>query len=291
MEPGGLAPLAGISPATGQPEYYTEGWIDPYEQYASPADKVHYGDYLWEDPPLMPWSYGQDPHARHTPPPVPAAGIEPENQALGMLPPGREADLAYAPIETGSHHTPWPTTGLADSVPFNTDRSEAQLRVSEQIHGTDTGQVRAVNLDGPEANEPWRREDINYLSAGSTQLAPVPDQIRGNMGLDHVQGFEPDARYGFNEGFVRMPSAHGFVAGNWMWLEPARRPVEVRPTGRHNWPVGDDSPFTGQVPGTHGLGDIQGATLVDYPPAAYTPPAEPAVTAPLNPDSAVWSVW
>jgi hypothetical protein len=280
----GLSGLAGIAPPADQP-YYAEGWVDPYDEYASPADAVGYGQYTWETPPPMPWLYAQDANG-WTPPPVPVLGVDPVPPVLGAE---TDPSLATAPIETGSHTAPWPLTGLEDSVPYLTDYSVAQLMASADIHASDTGQAEHV-LGGPAPANPWQRDDTNYLSAGETMLtADVPDQLRGNMGLDHTQGFEPDARYGFNEGFVRMPQAHSDVAGNWMWLDPALRPVEVRPSGYRDWPVGPDSPFSGQVPGTHGLGDVQGA-VIDYAPPVYTPPAEPEVAQALT-DNAAWSVW
>jgi hypothetical protein len=288
-----VAPVQGLTgltpataPATGYPGYYTEGWIDPYEQYASPADQVPYGQYTWEVPPPVPWLLAQDAQG-WVPPPAPVLDTGDGVTVLGAE---TDPDLSTAPIETGSHTAPFPAFGIDDSVPFNTDYSDAQLMESAAIHASDTGQA-GVYLQGPEPADPWERDDINYLSAGSTMLdAGVPDQLRGNMGLDHTQGFEPDARYGFNEGFTRMPHAHSEVAGNFFWLDPATRPVEVRPTGYRDWPVGQMSPFTGQVPGTHGLGDTQGA-VIDYAPPEYVPPAEPAVAQPLPADNATWSVW
>lgn len=238
----GLTGLQG----TGQTGYYNEGWVDPYEEYASPADSVPIGQYTWETPPPMPWLYAQDANG-WAPPPVPVLGTGPLPGVLGA---GTDPDLYSAPIETGSHQAPWPAFGVEDSIPFDTEYNRRQLATSYDIHASDTGQDQ-VYLEGNEPNEPWERTDVNYLTAGNTMLTPdVPDQLRGNMGLDHTQGFEPDALYGFNEGFVRMPGAHSDVAGNFYWLDPALRPVEVRPSGYRDWPVGQYSPFTGQTPGS-----------------------------------------
>lgn len=279
----GVQPLAGLS--GNAPAWPVEAWQDPYQEYASPADAVTYGQYTWEVPPPMPWLYAQQGDG-WAPPPSPPLGVTSVPAGLG---PGMDTALAMAPIETGSHHAPWPATGLEDGDPHLTPYAQEKLAVMAEIHAHDTGQDQEY-LNAPEPANPWQREDVNYLTAGQTELATdVPDQLRGNMGRDHTQGFQWDASYGFNQGMVRMPGAKSDVPGNWVWLDPARRPVEIRPSGHRDWPVGEYSPFTGQVPGTHGLGDPQGA-VIDYAPPEYLPPAEPAVSAAL-PDTATWSTW
>lgn len=280
----GLSGLAAVENASGQPGYYTEGWVDPYQEYASPADQVHYGDLMWESPPPMPWLYGPE----YFPPAPPELGT---GQVPGELPAGTDAALAYAPEETGSHHAPWPAFGVEDSDPHLTEYNQAQLQESASIHAADTGQA-GIYLHGIRGLKPWHRQDINYLSAGETMLTPdVPDQLRGNMGLDHTQGFEPDARYGFNQGFIRMPSASSDVAGNFMWLDPALRPVEVRPAGVRHWPVGQDSPFAGQVPGSSGGAGYTVGAVVDTVPPEYVPPPDPQVGPALADSSPSWSTW
>lgn len=281
--------MAGVQPLTGLsgngPAWPDEPWQDPYAEYASPADAVTYGQYTWEVPPPMPWLYAQQGDGWVDPPSPPLG----QGSFGTTLPPGTDPALAMAPIETGSHHAPWPATGLEDGDPHLTPYAVDKLAEMTAIHAHDTGQQQEY-LDGPRPASPWEREDVNYLTAGQTQLTPeVPDQLRGNMGRDHTQGFQWDAMYGFNQGFVRLPSAHTDVAGNWVWLDPARRPVEIRPTGYRDWPVGEMSPFTGQVPGTHGLGDPQGAVIIAAPPE-YVAPPEPAVSAALA-DTATWSSW
>jgi len=284
-----VQPLSGLSPGTsdGYPSFYGQSWVDPYEEYASPAEQVHYGQYTWDVPPPMPWLLAQD-ETGWVDVPAPESGV---GQAPPVLGAGMDPALAMAPIETGSHNAPFPSFGLEDSVPFNTDRSAQRLAESQAIHAADTGQAAAY-VNGPEAMNQWTRTDINDEYAGQSLLDPaVPDQLKSARGLDQVQGFgrpplfDPAA----NAAFVRMPGAHGDVPGSWMWLDPAVRPVEVRPTGYRDWPVGEMSPFTGQVPGTHGLGDPTAAVITTAPPE-YAAPPEPAVSAPL-PDTATWAAW
>lgn len=294
----GISGLGSVGNASGQPDYYTEGWVDPYAEYASPADQVPYGQYTEDVPPPMPWMFAQAAEG-YQPPTAPAFGVE---TLPAPLAPGTDPDLYMAPIETGSHNAPFPAFGVDDSVPFNTDYNQAQLRESAAIHGSDTGQAGIVHEAGREPNDPWTRADINYLTAGDTLLSPaVPDQIKGNLAGsrtgqhgDHVQGYEWDQQQvpEDGEGFVRMPEARSEVAGNFMWLDPALRPVEVRPTGYRDWPVGPYSPFTGQVPGSSGgPGWSEGAVVVSAPPE-YTPPAEPDVAPPLtDTGDTAWSVW
>lgn len=278
-----MAGLQGLQGLSG-PAWPEEAWVDPQQEYSSPADSVPLGAYAAVEPAPMPWLYAQQGTPIDVPSPPLAAGHVPAG-----LPPGMDPSLATAPIETGSHHAPWPTTGIEDSDPRNTQYAVDKLAEMAWIHGHDTGQD-AVYTSAEQPANPWQREDVNYLTAGATMLTPdVPDQLRGNVGRDHTQGFQWDAGYGFNEGFVRMPAARTDLAGDWMWLEPALRPVEVRPSGYRDWPVGEMSPFSGQVPGTHGQGDPQGA-VIDWAPPEYSPATEPAVGQPL-PDTAAWSAW
>lgn len=294
----GVQSLSGATNATAQPEYYSEGWVDPYAEFASPADSLGVDQYTWETPPPMPWLYGQDANGWMAPPP-PAIDLGTIPATMG---PGTDTELSTAPIETGSHNAPWPSFGVDDSIPYLTEYNQEQLQASEAIHGSDTGQADIVTQAGRQPNAPWTRTDIDYETRGDTMLSTdVPDQIKGNLAGsragqhgDHTQGYEWDQQQvpEDQEGFVRMPSASSDVAGNFMWLDPALRPVEVRPTGYRDWPVGEYSPFAGQVPGSSGGAGWSDGAVVDTAPPEYTPPGEPDIGPALNDQGVTsWSVW
>lgn len=281
--PTGLQGLTGLAPATGQPDYYTEGWVDPYEQIKGP-DPVH-GQYTVGSPPAFPWLMIQE--QGYGVPPLPDMPIGRIPHA--SLPVESDPDLYASPTETHSHTAPWPTFGVDDFSPHDASHQAWRIEANAALHSADTGQAAAFTMRG-DLTTPWLRDDMDYVSAGETNLQPVPDQLRGNLGRDRVQGYAPVNVDGFDSAHVHVPGAETDVAGNYLWLTPTSRPVVVRPTGYRDWPVGPDSPFEGQVPGSGGLGDPTAAVITD-PPPSYSPPPEPAVAAPLTGDDTVWARW
>lgn len=287
--PSGLTPLTGLTPATGQPAYYTEGWVDPYEMIRGPAPE--HAQVTWDEPPAFPWLMIQEQGFAEPPDPGGMPGTVPPVMGAGSDP-----SLYASPTETGSHTAPWPSFSIEDFSPRDTEQAAVRAQLNQDLHAADTGQASAFTMRGDLA-QPWQREDFGYLSDGESLLEPVPDQLRGNLmgsrygGFEsRTQGYGPVNEHGFDSAHVHQPAAHADVAGNYLWLEPAGRPVLVRPTGYRDWPVGPESPFEGQVPGTGGLGDPTGA-VVDTPPPTYTAPPQPAVSPALGGSDAVWSVW
>ena len=285
----GLTGLAPAAPATGQPGYYTEGWVDPYEMIGGPAPE--HAQATWDNPPAFPWLMIQEQGFALPPDPdVPIGGIP------ASLPPGNDPTLYASPTETGSHRAPWPSFSIEDFDPKDTDQAAIRAQLNQDLHAADTGQPAAFTTRGG-LTTPWQRDDFSYDSAGESLLQPVPDQLRGNLmsnghGFEsRTQGYGPVNEYGFDAAHVHQPQAHSDVAGNYLWLTPMNRPVVVRPTGYRDWPTGPDSPFAGQVPGTGGLGDPSGA-VIDTPPPAYTPGYEPPVaTALTGSDNTPWASW
>lgn len=278
--PSALAGLAPVAPATGQPGYYREGWVDPYEHIGGPEDHSHY---TWEDPPAFPWLMIQEQGFEAPPDPVLGVGYVP-----GQLPPGTDPSLYASPTETGSHTAPWPSFSIDDFSPRDTDQAAIRAQLNQDLRAADAGQADAFTHRGDLAR-PWDRHDAEYVSAGQTDLQGVPNQLRGNLGRDRVQGYAPVNQDGFDSAHVLMPEASTELAGAYLWLTPNKRPVVVRQAGVRYWPTGSDSPFEGQQLGG-GLGDTTGAVILDAPPA-YAPPPEPELAPALTGGDTVWSSW
>jgi hypothetical protein len=286
----GLTGIQPLGPATGQPAYYSEGWVDPYEQIRGPAPE--HAQATWNDPPAFPWLMIQEQGFTLPPDPVVEIGGVP-----GSLPPGSDPSLYASPTETGSHRAPWPSFSIEDFDPRDTEQAATRAQLNQDLHATDSGQPAAFTTRSDLAT-PWQRGDFSYESAGESLLQPVPDQLRGNLMASRYGGFEsrtqgygPVNEHGFDAAHVHQPQASTDLAGAYLWLTPAGRPVVVRPTGYRDWPVGPDSPFAGQVPGTGGLGDPSGA-VIDTPPPAYAPGYQPQTAAALTgSDDTPWASW
>lgn len=276
-----MAGPAGLQPAISAVVIADPG-APPEIVHGGPADAAH-GTLLWADPFPYPWLY----QAGVATPDATVAG-----DLLGRTPPampaGTDPSLYASATETGSHAAPWPAFGTADSAVNDIDAAGDRAAANALLHSLDTGDPYAFEYACYPADVmPWELSP-DYVSPGQSILSPdIPDQLRGQMGRDRLQGLAPINRYGFDSAHVTRhgPVPTGDVPGNFLWLDGSQRPLRTQIAGRITYPTGTGSYFEGQDPGA---GSVDGAVLTGLPTSYQTPP-EPPVAGPGQYDAApVW---
>lgn len=263
--------MAGLSGFTGlQPVIVTDPGASPQETHGGPANAAH-GQQFWEQPPRYPWLlYGADPALGAATADTALLGQGPE-----QLPAGADSALGKQAVFTGSHGAPWPSFGVEDSVVSDREQAARRQQLNQDLRALPMeDDLRRRGTSGY-GNKMELAVEADYVTAGQALLQPVPGQMRGQMGRDRVQGFAPLNSYGFDSAHVRRPRYRSRIPGNFAWLTGRQRPMIVNAVGRQTYPVGEGSPFEGQVPG---VGSVDGAILTNLPPT-YSPPP-PAPTGP-----------
>jgi hypothetical protein len=171
---------------------------------------------------------------------------------------------------------PWPK-GFPTS-PFPDDQQGWRAQ-ENAIHSENFGASREMlyepTLD-PQ-NDTWT--DFYEVNPGASLQVPVPDQLKSSGGggygtTDRVSSFARQNQYGFDSAHMHRRWATGSIPGNYMWLQPGGRPLVKSIAGSAQVPVGVNSPFYGQDPGT--TYDSQGSALAVLP-SEYVPPVDPAL--------------
>lgn len=218
------------------------------------------------------------------------------NQIIGTMPPiapaGAPLQDPRADLTPDTHGAPWPTLGLADSVPVDGEHAATDLQRMAAIHASDTGASQEVTYNIAEPAGNWGT--VDYTTPGVSMLATgLPRQLMGNVNgigsTDRIHGMARQNEYGFDSAHVYDRRSRIGVPGNYMWMRPGGRPLVIEPHGQTNMFDGQDSPFAG-----HGL-QVQTRTvrggILQNQPTAYTPPPEPLLAPPLDQGNPVWSSW
>lgn len=261
--------MAGIGPITPLTGYPVErGMLTPEQQQGGPADPVH-GHELWHDPPRYPWEYTPG-AATEGPAPV-------ELELIGAIPqitpagyPGQDPTWDSQP-ET--HAAPWPA-GLDTAGDRDPVRYAERITESANLHASDMGASAAKVFEAPPRLGEW--ENLDHVGIGQGMLVPIPEQLMNSAGgfgnTDRTQSMAVQNDYGYDAAHVHRRIAHDEVPGDFLWLEPAGRPIVLNMPRTAQAPIGTNSPFAGQDPSLTFATD-QAAPL--DPPTQYEPPAVP----------------
>ncbi len=258
---------------------------EPAEVHGQPADPAH-GQYTWADPAPMPWVLvGGSPADG-------AAAVAPGllGDETADLPAGNDPGLVAFATETGSHGGPWPSFGTDDLAVNDRSAAAARLLANAELRAVDPGLAEQLwTAAGNVTNKmPWR-DEADYVTAGETQLQPLPPQMQGQLGFDRVQGTPALNQDGFDSAHVNRTRAVGEVPGNFLWLDGReQRPMVIQVNGQSRLPTGPGSPFEGQAEA--GAGAVTGAVLSGLP-NIYQPPIEAPSASPATPEDPVWSTW
>lgn len=274
-------PIGGVQPLTG-----LTGWVNPTpeatpeQRLGGPANPKHGQPLVNPNQPLPYEVFADEPHGPY--------GME--NGLLGIDIVAYETPAGYlAQDPTGDEQpltnaAPWPK-GVPQSV--MPDEVSARRQVSADIHASNMGQSRRA-LYSPSLlphNDQW--EAFYEVEPGSSEQVPIPQQVQTGAGgfgsTDRVQSQQVQNQYGFDAAHSHRRFAVGSIPGNNMWMEPGGRPMVKTIPGTAQVPVGQDSPFYGQVPGD--AFDTQGAVLQTLP-SQYEPPADPALSQGYDPTAA-----
>ena len=209
--------------------------------------------------------------------PEPSQSPEPTSSSTGP-PPSRPA-------------TPRRTPALKDSATFTTGTSSTTSRKhGGQCKGADLGGPQKVATD-PQGNvQPQTWDYGSYVAAGTTQLVPVPGQVKssplggsgnGKNRIDASQGFGQLGGYGSGDAHVQRRAGIDPVPGNWQWLNSSERPIMVPRRGYQASFDGPDSPYgaLGDTSQDMQLGTSR--TTVASSPTPYNDPPQP-YTAPVT---------
>lgn len=178
-----------------------------------------------------------------------------------------------------THAAPWPK-GVPQSV--RPDEVSERRQESANIHSSNLGGSREM-LYIPTLNaqqDSW--EQLLETDPGITfpAMVDIPDQVKtGSAGWgsrDRVQSNARQNEYGFDSAHMMRRYATGPIPGNYMWLNAVGRPLVKTIAGPAIVPVGEDSPFYGQIPGQSY--DAQGSALLVLP-ATYEAPPDPSLAA------------
>jgi hypothetical protein len=197
---------------------------------------------------------------------------------LGQDPRGDEQPLTNA--------APWPK-GVPQSV--DPDAVAARRIESMDIHSSAMGASRRSNTspNGYLQNDTW--DTMEAVDPGMTKppMVPIPNQVMTGSGgwgsRDRVQSRAGQNEYGFDSAHMHRRYATGSIPGNYMWMEPGQRPMVKSIPGTANVPVGQDSPFAGQVPGD--AFTSHGSALANLP-TQYVAPPDPALAPAYSQDQA-----
>lgn len=264
-----VKPLAGIQPLTTvTPDIEATA----EQRLGGPANPVHgipgeqAQPYPWEVfPGQTHGPYGLDNQL------LSAYGLGVLAESAGTLDQDPTAD--FQPI---SHAAPWPK-GVPQSV--LPDDVHPRRQESADIHASNMGGSRQ-SLYSPTllgVNDDWT--SFTETVPGESMQVPIPSQVMtGGVGgfgsTDRTQSMQEQNQYGYDSTHMHKRWARGPIPGNTLWMVPGGRPIVRSPRGTAQVPVGQDSPFTGQVPSE--AFTTSGAALAVLP-AEYTGPPSPTL--------------
>jgi hypothetical protein len=211
--------------------------------------------------------------------------------------PGSDPQSYADPTATGSHGAPWPWQHIPDSGAVNDAEVTAwQSYANAELHSIDSGDTAAFTQQPVPGNKmPW-----NLTPDYNTSGAPTGNNV-GDLAMNNHTGrdrFAGDVVAGDNLNQYGMDGAHihrqnpaGEVPVPLDNTQGAQRPMVMNVPGRYgSYPVGEGSPFQGQIPG---VGNDVGAAEIGVP-SDYTPPPDPpsnpALAAASTASSPVWGV-
>jgi hypothetical protein len=219
---------------------------------------------------------------------IPVPGVE--SDMLAQVPPNPIADVdpdGYAdPTATLSHGGPWPYQHIPNSGAVdNAEVTAMQSLANAELHSIDSGVPASFTTQPmPTHKMPWELSP-DYVTSGAPTGNNVGDLAMNNhTGLDRFAG---DVVAGDNLNRFGMDSAHvvrqtpvadqrHLMAVPLDTTMGAQRPMVMNVPGRYgSYPVGEGSPFAGQLPG---VGNNVGAAELGVP-SDYQPPPDP----PTNP--------
>jgi hypothetical protein len=247
--PQGVAPA--VAPVT-RTAVITDPGATPPQIHGGPANPAH-GQYTWEDDGSMwlPWEVVPGG------PGLMAASVD--TALIGSVPPSAEPGFdpdAYAnSTMTLSHGAPWPHARVPD-IGNVSDReaAAAQSQANMALHSVDSGDPAAFTTQPiPSTRGDWER--MGYVTAGESGLELPGPQMIGNANT----GFRRDSGWtepGDNLNQYGMDSAHvsryrdvGEFPAPPNSTQGSQRPLTISPASSRSYPVGEGSPFEGQVPG------------------------------------------
>lgn len=268
-----LQGLTGLSALAGQQTLIEENaQATPEERYGGPADPYH--AYVGQQAQPYPWQskMGQAAQAG----PIHGA----ESQLLGD-PEWAWEDAGLDVDDPTFDHTParraapWPKGILSGPVDANSPTAIAnQLQQSAAIHGINMGASRRMqqNPIGNVQQDEW--EELSELNPGFSALQPQSRQAMGSSFMfgsrDRSTTFARQNEYGYDSAHMHRRYATGAVPGNYMWLEPAGRPMRKSLAGPARPAIGPNSPFEGDDLGT--AFNVDGALLQNVPSEYVAPP-------------------
>jgi hypothetical protein len=248
------------------------------EIHGQPANPAH-GQFTWEQPQWMPWQIypGVDGPAAHV-----------NDALLAERPPNApvEADpYGYADsTATGSHGAPWPRAVNPDAQ-WDPQAAAAQQQINAAAHEHDSGDPAAFTTWPPPTSHQVGWERMGYVTDGESGMDQVPPQLQGlgNTGFRRDTGWfvpgEDANRYGLSGSHVTRYRATGDIPVPPNTTHGAQRPLRIQPASARAYPVGEGSPFEGQLPGWYGPEGMYG----DYVgvPSDYQASPDPVTNPPL----------
>lgn len=281
----GLSGLTGLTP-TVTPTVVMDPQEGPDEVYGGPYNPVH-GQWEWDNP--VPWSIQQGLDLGSQPVPGTPGGLVAGHNMPPVAGAG-QAQHAYAdPTATFSHNAPWPHVHIPNSGAVNDDVATArQSEANQALHSIDTGDPHAftTNLQGAPAEKmPWEIYP-EYVSSGLAQGTDVGGLTGNNRtGWDRFAGWTAPGdninRFGFDSAHVTRftPNDNAQVPVPLDTMQGAQRPMVMNIPGRYgSYPVGQGSPFAGQLPG---VGNDTGAAEIGVA-SDYSPPPDAPTNAPIQ---------
>jgi hypothetical protein len=292
----GLTGLTGLTPTVTPLVFDQPGvTLDP-SVMGGPYNPAH-GDAQWEmgEGYPVPWAIQQHVDLSGQAPTVEGSLIEtrPADADAGYDPQG------YAdPTFTLSHNAPWPYAHIPNSGAVdNAQVTAVQSQENMQLHSIDSGDPAAFTQWPPPASHkmPWELNP-EYVSSGVAEGTGV-GQLTGNnrTGWDRFAGWTVPGdninRFGMDSAHVTRfaPAAAARVPVPLDTMQGAQRPMVMNIPGRYgSYPVGQGSPFTGQLPG---VGNDTGAAEIGVA-SDYTPPPDAPTNGPLQVPAGqpVWGV-
>lgn len=226
---------------------------------------------------------------------VPAAGnawvppdmglIEDDAYFHPLLPSGKLSDDPTSERAPWTHAAPWPKDPIGDGS-VQPDNVIHHLNQNAQIHAVNTGGKRNVQIFSMDPlQDDWR--ELWEVNPGHTDLSVVPEQIKsgaapgGRGNTDPTQSHAKQNEFGYGSKHMHRRYAAGSIPGNYMYLNPAGRPLIKSLAGPARPPIGEGSQFTGNDLG-QAFG-IDGAVL-QSPPVQYVGPPMPYVAPGYTPD-------
>jgi hypothetical protein len=306
----GLTGLTGLTP-TVVPTVVEDSGAPAEQIHGTTANPAH-GQWTWDNP--VPWSLQQGLDLSSQPSPGTGAGMlgdKPLDAGAGQDPEGY-ADASL----THSHAAPWPWEHIPNSGAVdNAVVTAAQSQANQALHAYDAGDAREfTHIEPPTDHKmPWGIEPL-YVSQGLEAGVPVGgltgnnrtgwDRFAGWTGTDGLTRAEAPGTsypavgsaggnlnsYGFDSAHVTRftPLQGAQVPVPQDTTQGTQRPMVMNVPGRYgSYPVGQGSPFQGQLPG---VGNDVGAAEIGVGSDYQAPPTIPT-NAPLQQSASSAPVW